>query len=344
LKPWLQWLTRPAHGSPLPRESVVTVASAAPAEASCIVASAVARPPEFTDELVSQLGALLWAAPDVRKRLQQCGMHLVPSNFYSTVPSVDELDTSFEYAERTPYLSTGLFDREFLADLLGKIAGLGAELQGPEHGDHQAPAGFFWQNGQFGFSDAAAYYAFIRHFKPRRVLEVGAGFSTLVASAAITANGHGEIYCIEPYPRPFLESVPHVAQVIREPIQNICAERINDLLGDGDFLFIDSTHTVKIGSDCLHLYLRLLPALSKRLIVHVHDVFLPDAMPRDWALTKHIYWTEQYLLLAYLLDNPHVRVLFGSHYHCLFNRAVLSTMTPAGIALSGSSFWFERHP
>lgn len=165
-----------------------------------------------------------------------------------------------------------------------------------------------------------------------------------MASAAIEANGHGEIVCIEPYPRPFLRGIPHVTEVLERPVQTIGANWFNDVLGDGDLLFIDSTHTVKLGSDCLHLYLRVLPALKRKLLVHVHDVFLPEAMPRHWALDYQLFWTEQYLLMAYLLDNPKTKVVFGSNYHQIMNPETLRKMTPPPLAVGGSSFWFSLDP
>ena len=78
--------------------------------------------------------------------------------------------------------------------------------------------------------------------------------------------------------------------------------------------------------------------------MHVHDVFLPAGMPAEWATHQHIYWTEQYVLLAYLLDNPKARVGWGSHYHLLENERRLRKLAPTDIDPGGSSFWFERTP
>lgn len=303
-----------------------------------------AQSPELTPELVGTLQALMWSDSATRGVLQDHGVTLTPANFYSTVPSMSEIDASFEATSPFPYLHAPLFDRDALLGVLQELAPFAGELQGPREDDHDRPSGFFWDNGQFGYSDAIAYYCFLRSRKPKTVLEIGAGFSTLVASAALEANGHGEIVCIEPYPRPFLEGIARVREVVRSPIQAIGADWINETLHDGDVLFIDSTHTVKIGSDCLHLYLRVLPALRRRLLVHVHDIFLPDGMPQKWARDLHVYWTEQYLLMAYLLDNPKVRTLWGSHYHAAANHAALEAMMPPGVLPGGSSFWFERTP
>jgi predicted O-methyltransferase YrrM len=299
---------------------------------------------ELSDEQIANLQAMVRCAPEARRHLERCGISLTPANFYSTVPSVDDIERSFEYATPEPFLVEGLFDAKLMRQVLSELCEFGRGLDGPREDDPDAPRAFFWNNGQFMHSDAAAYYAFIRSRKPRHILEIGAGYSTLVASAAVAANGVGEIICVEPFPRPFLESVPHVREIVRTPAQALDPQWVNELLVDGDVLFIDSTHTVKIGSDCLHLYLRLLPALRHRVLVQVHDIFLPDGMPKAWALDKQIYWTEQYLLLAYLLDNPKVRVLYGSNYHRLRNRDLLAQLAPPDILPAGGSFWFERVP
>lgn len=295
-------------------------------------------------ETIALLQGMLWSNPDTRQTLESNGVSLTPSNFYSSTPSLSEIEASFESRVDAPYANEALFDAGRLAGTLGELKGFSRELVAPISDDPDSPEGFFWENGQFGYSDALSYYAFIRSRKPKRIVEIGAGYSTLVASKAIEANGFGSITCIEPFPRPFLESTPHVEEVVKVPVQDIDAGWINAKVADDDILFIDSTHTVKIGSDCLHIYLRLLPNLQHRLLVHVHDVFLPDGMPAEWARNNHIYWTEQYLLLAYLLDNPSVQVEWGSHYHLKYNRESLQALGPSHVLPGGSSFWFTRTP
>ncbi len=243
-----------------------------------------------------------------------------------------------------PYLDSTVFDTASLLAGLSEVEAHAGEFKAPHDDDPSSPSGFFWNNGQFGYSDALAYYGLLRHRKPATVLEIGSGFSTLIADRALQVNGDGRIVCIEPYPRPFLEGLARVEQVVRQPVQAIDAEWINDLLRDGDVLFIDSTHTVKIGSDCVHLYLRLLPRLRRKLLVHVHDIYLPDGMPDSWARDMHVYWTEQYLLMAYLLDNPKIRTVWGSHHLARAYPERMRAMLPEGIVAGGGSFWFERTP
>jgi predicted O-methyltransferase YrrM len=295
-------------------------------------------------ELIFELQQLLWKPAEERRMLQDHGLHLAPANFYSSLPTLDELDASFESNERFPYLDPAVFSEEGLRAGMDEVERQADAPSWPLDDDPAAPSGFFWNNGQFGYSDAVAYYAFLRSRRPATVLEIGSGFSTLIASQALAANGYGEIICIEPYPRPFLEALPHVREVIRKPVQAMNAAWMNDILRDGDVLFIDSTHTVKIGSDCLHIYLRLLPRLRRKLLVHVHDIYLPKGMPTEWARDMHIYWTEQYLLMAYLLDNPKVRTVWASQYNAEREPERMASLVPNGLPAGGGSLWFERVP
>ena len=296
--------------------------------------------------LSTVLKKLLWASPEVREKLQRNGVNIIPVNFYSNIPSVEEIRSSFEYGnfDTPPYLDSSIFDPVHLQNVLRDLTPYASEFNPPTQGDEEEPSGFFWGNSQFSHSDAMAYYAMIRHIKPRRIIEVGSGFSTLVASAALAQNGSGEIVCVEPFPRPFLRSVPGVVQVVQKPVQQLDIDFFRKGLGDGDILFIDSTHTVKTGSDCVYLYLKILPALERKVMVHVHDVFLPEAMPQEWGLCKQIYWTEQYLLMAYLLDNHRAKVWFGSNYNRLRNLEALISMMHGRAEAGGGSFWFQLAP
>lgn len=301
--------------------------------------------PKVSPEVIRLVSGILqrltWSDHETRKEVERYGVSVLPVSFYSNVPSLQEVEESFEYtSQEPPYLDCGLFDRERLAGLLGELLPYAAEFDPPRQGDEETCTGYFWGNSQFSHSDAMSYYCFLRRLRPRTILEVGAGFSTLVALEAIRRNGAGRIVCVEPFPRPFLEHDPRLT-LVREKAQHLDVGFFQDHLADGDVLFIDSTHTVKTGSDCLHLYLRILPRLGRDLVVHAHDVFLPFGLPIDWLRDRQIYWTEQYLLMALLLDNPRARVLFGSAYHQAYNRALLDRLMGGKWTSGGASFWFE---
>lgn len=287
---------------------------------------------------------LVWAERGQREKLQALGLNVVPINFYSNTPSISDVLNSYEYADSVvPYLNDAIFDKNFLCGELSALIAFAEDFNPPENGDEENCDHFFWKNSQFSYSDAMSYYAYIRRIKPKTVIEIGCGFSSLVALEALEKNGTGKLKCIEPFPRPFITSFGNSGTIDLHKMraQDVTPEMLNSMLSDGDILFIDSTHTVKTGSDCLHIYLRLLPHINKKIYVHVHDVFLPFGMPQNWLLNTQIFWTEQYLLLAWMIDNPRVSLLFGSAYHNHFNPGILDSLMYGRFSKGGGSFWLE---
>ncbi len=284
---------------------------------------------------------LLWAPPALRKQIEQAGLTLVPCNFYSTIPSLSEIENSFEdnSSQNLPvYLRK--FEDEKILPYLESISTYAAEFSPKLEESEAGPTSFFWNNSQFSNSDAMAYYSVVRHRKPHRIVEIGSGFSTLIALEAIRRNGFGEIVCIEPYPRDFLTKLPRV-RVDTRKIQSIPVDGFLEIMSGAELLFVDSTHTVKMGSDCLYIYLNLLPAIQNKILLHAHDIFLPFGMPGEWARKHHIYWTEQYLLYAYLLDNPYATIKFSSAYLEHFHRAKLEKFMEGKYRSGGGSIWIE---
>jgi hypothetical protein len=184
-----------------------------------------------------------------------------------------------------------------------------------------------------------AYYTMIRSRRPAVVVEVGSGFSTLIALEAIRRNGSGRVICVEPSPRDFMESLE--VEIVRRPVQELPVAWFTERLTEGALLFIDSTHAVKAGSDCLHLYLRVLPALREPVLVHVHDFHLPRGTPESW-IARRLFWTEQYLVFAYLLGNSSVRVIFGSVANMIWHRDLMLELMHGRETAGGGSLWFEQ--
>lgn len=300
--------------------------------------------PKHYDATFRAIQKLVWADREERVKLQEQGVNVIPANFYSSIPSISEILASFEYQDSSPpYLDCGIFNQEQLREELSALIPFSADFDPPEEGDEETCRSYFWRNSQFSYSDGMSYYAYVRRIKPNTVVEIGSGFSSLAAVEALKRNGSGSLKCIEPYPRPFISALNEdgALELLSIQAQDITADALNLMLSDGDVLFIDSTHTVKTGSDCLHIYLRLLPKIEKKIFVHVHDVFLPFGLPQEWLLDTQIHWTEQYLLLAFLLDNPKAKVLFGSNYHKHFNAELLAEFMHNRFAGGGGSFWFE---
>lgn len=284
----------------------------------------------------------LYKGKDKLIELESIGIQIIPSNFYSPVPSVKDIEEGWERKVSLPFYDKDVYNNDEMLELLNqKLMPYVKEFCPPDNDDESNPKGYFWKNSQYSHSDAMSLYCMIRYFKPEKVIEIGGGFSTLIIDQALKENGKGEIIEIEPYPRPFLKDIKLISQNITKPVQDIPCE-IFDQLKKDDILFIDSTHSVKESSDCTYIYLKILNKLKKCVIIHIHDIFLPQPIPKEWHYNFSIHWTEQYILQA-LINNPHnYKVIFGSNYHRVFNKKDLDKFMANKEESGGGSFWIVK--
>lgn len=171
---------------------------------------------------------------------------------------------------------------------------------------------FYYNNGSYESGDAEYLYNIIRYFKPRNIIEIGSGSSTLMAINAITMNREeNKTYsckhiCIEPYEQPWLSNVN--VELVRERVEMV-DKNIFNTLQKNDILFIDSSHIIRPQGDVLFEYLELLPLLAPGVLVHIHDIFSPKDYPENWIINNHLLWNEQYLLEAFLSFNKDFKVI-----------------------------------
>lgn len=175
----------------------------------------------------------------------------------------------------------------------------------------------------YGEIEARALYLTIRHLQPNNVIEVGSGVSTFYLSSALknSAIENFNLCCIEPYPNEYFVEFAkknHIRLEARE-VQDIPLEFF-DSLGDGDVLFIDSSHVCKVDSDVDFLYFRVLPRLKAGVFIHIHDITLPyPAIPLHHPLfDKHILFNENSIVRAFLMYNESFKVVMCQSYlhHC----------------------------
>ena len=175
------------------------------------------------------------------------------------------------------------------------------EMRGP------APAPRFDQ-AWFPTLDAAAAYAIVRRARPTRIIEIGSGHSTRFLARAIADEGlESELVCIDPAPRAPLRDLP--VRWIDAVVQQAPATLFEQLRA-GDILFVDSSHILMPGTDVDWMLNRILPAIAAGVIVHFHDIFLPDPYPESWAWRGY----NEQQALAPLLQGPAYDCLFASHY------------------------------
>jgi SAM-dependent methyltransferase len=188
----------------------------------------------------------------------------------------------------------------------------------------------------------------IRRFRPARILEIGCGYSTLLSAQALLKNrddgAPGELLGCDPYPHEVVrDGVPGLTRLIPAAAQDLPTEEF-DRLRRNDILFIDSSHVLKIDSDVQRLYLDVLPRLAPGVLVHVHDIFLPREYPREWVMELRRFWTEQYLLQAFLAFNTAWEVLWAGSYMHLRHPDLLEAAFPSYDRRRRwpGSFWLRR--
>jgi hypothetical protein len=194
-------------------------------------------------------------------------------------------------------------------------------------------------NGYYATPEAEAYVAMIGDERPATIVEVGAGYSTLIARSTIDQLGLDcTLVVVDPDPRTDVTLAADV--VVQEPVENT---ELDELLGSGTaFLFIDSSHIVRIGGDVPFLYGEVIPRLAAGTFVHVHDIYCPYDYP-DYVLRE--LWTEQYMLEALLAHSPRYRIevatQFLSHRHADVMQRVISPAVGNDPRHYGSSIWLR---
>lgn len=202
-----------------------------------------------------------------------------------------------------------------LAFVMKELAPFLAEYHPPRHSTDN-PRDFYLDNGFYEGIDAELLYAMVRRYAPPRILELGAGMSTLViadARARNDAQDDGWHIVCDPHPRAdLLRAMQGVAEV--RPLKATAVPReLFAELQAGDLLFVDTTHTVKIDSDVNRIILEVLPRLAPGVFVHIHDIFLPWEYPREFLTERRFFWSEQYLLQAFLAFNYEYEILCPAH-------------------------------
>lgn len=236
-----------------------------------------------------------------------------PGHFYSPITTAQEVEVAITAArliETDHELHGILLDRAAMLELWRSIATLVQNEATPLRRYHP-------DNPHFAATDAFVWSGMLRHLKPRRVIEVGSGWSS--ASLLDTIDEYFEhkveLTFIEPYPALLKSRIgahPEI-RIIENGVQS-CDLSIFEELESGDVLFIDSTHIMKTGSDVTHELFGVLPRVKSGVYVHFHDVFWPFEYPRTWSLEENRSWNELYALRAFLTENTSWQIVMFNDY------------------------------
>lgn len=245
-----------------------------------------------------------------QRKLSEWSRFSPPGHFYSPLPSREEVAEAWARGGFGPPFAAVDLNEAGQFARLERFAGWYAEQPFPEH----ATPGrrFYLDNPSYGHYDAFMLYGMLREARPKRIIEVGSGFSS---AAMLDLNetvfgGAMKFTFIDPDMgrlRPLLRADDHTrCHLIEKKVQDVPLEAFSEL-GENDVLFIDSSHVSKIGSDVNRLFFDVIPSLAPGVLIHIHDVAGNLDYPRDW-LEEGRAWNEQYLLRAFLMNNAAYRI------------------------------------
>lgn len=245
------------------------------------------------------------------------GVYVAPVHFYSPIPDIRELDQQpklWTAASAMPGVKMNPEEHsEFMTKALSQFVG---ECEFPTHAT-TFPHEYFVRNSYLGYVSASAMHCIVRHYHPRRIVDIGAGFTTRVFAHAVLMNAKlgfpAKLDAIDPYPSSvLLQGFPGLTTVLAKRAQDLDIDFLTQLDAN-DILSIDTSHVVRTGGDVNYLYLEVLPRLKPGVLVHIHDIFLPFEYPRTW-LHRRSFWNEQYLLQGFLCYNSAFKPLWGQKY------------------------------
>jgi len=241
-----------------------------------------------------------------------------PGAYYSTVPDMDFVRKNRDriFAERAPESIRGIvFRKNEMTLLLNSHKYIFSNFSFPEH--KKDAFRYYTDNIFFNKADALALLIIVENFKPKRIIEIGSGFSSALMLDIVDRSIHPlQLTFIEPYPQrlySLLSTADKGKCVIKEDFVEKVPLDFFHVLQANDILFIDSSHVSKIGSDLNHLLFEVLPSLNAGVIIHFHDIFYPFEYPYSWV-SQGISWNEAYLLRAFLMYNTDFEILLFNDF------------------------------
>jgi hypothetical protein len=275
--------------------------------------------------------------------MARLGLQVVVKSFYSPIPDLNKIPESAWELESE--LAGIRFDLEQQLRYLDELDPYLAEFRPAEQANGDSN-GYFFENGSYGPVDADVLYATVRHSKPARIIELGSGYTTLVAAQACAENeleGDAVEYtAFDPYPGVARRDLAGLTELVELPAEQLPPELFSELDAN-DLLIVDTTHTVKMGGDVNHVVLDLLPRLRYGVLVHFHDIFLPWEYPRKWAEDYGLFWNEQYLLQAFLSMNDRFEILCALYALARRRPERLRELVPSWRdGASPGAFWIRR--
>lgn len=204
---------------------------------------------------------------------------------------------------------------------------------------------YYFDNDYYTHNDGITLYSMIHHLNPKKIIEIGSGFSSAIMldTNEHCLKGSVRLCFIDPYPERLKglmnEQDQLNAELIAQDVQAVPMKIYRELEA-GDILFIDSSHVVKTGSDLHHILFNILPILKPGVFIHFHDIFFPFEYPKAWVMAGR-NWNENYVLLAFLMYNEKFRIRLFSDYLYKKHSDIYRDL-PLAYNVQGTSLWIEK--
>jgi predicted O-methyltransferase YrrM len=269
-----------------------------------------------------------------------------PGHFYSPIVSVEEIkkrESEIWGGVRQDTIKGIDLNADNQLAFLGELAAYYDDI--PFKETKQSGLRYYFENDYYSYTDGIVLFSLIRHLRPKRIMEVGSGFSSAVmldVNNLYFANNI-KLTFIEPFPKRLYSLISKedkkTCTILEKPIQAVEVEFFRQL-ETGDILFIDSTHVSKTGSDVNYLLFEVLPSLKSGVLIHFHDIFYPFEYPKKWVL-KGFSWNEAYLLKAFLMYNEAFEIKLFSQYLHQHHKQAFENM-PLAYKNPGGNIWIEK--
>lgn len=269
-----------------------------------------------------------------------------PGHFYSPIPALDDIRANERSIFGNVSRHVGGIDlRE--AEQLELLDGFKKYYDELPFQAHKTPnLRYFFENPNYSYSDAIFLYFMMRHVMPKRIIEVGSGYSSCVMldTNDLYFNGSIATTFIDPYPELLLSQIVEndrdKMRIIGSGVQDVDAKEFQALQAN-DILFIDSTHVSKVHSDVNRLFFEILPRVNEGVYIHFHDIFYPFEYPREWIYEGRA-WNEAYLLRAFLQYNSSFRIVLMNTFLERFHRDFFEQAMPLCLKNPGGSIWLRK--
>lgn len=275
-------------------------------------------------------------------------MFVPAGHFYSPIASVDDNEFAIQRADKARKSAAMAVDinAEAMVALWRRIAPQTLEMP---FADEPGAGGFRYHyvNDMYSYGDAAIYFGLVWHLQPKRIIEIGSGYSSALAlDMRDIFKRDIKLTFIEPHPSTLNSLLRDTdksnVELIVDKVQNVPVHHF-EALQPNDILFVDSSHVAKAGSDVCFEIFEILPRLNCGVAVHFHDCFWPFEYPIEWMIEQNRSWNELYFIRSFLMYNDSFEIMFFNSYFAAMhgNEVTAFPETPV-LKNPGGGLWLRK--